>query len=113
MSDCLFCRIAAKAIPSKIVYEDDQAVAFEDVNPQAPIHVLVVPRRHVLSLNETQEDSALLGHLMRTCVTVAAQKGLAGSGYRVVTNTGAHGGQTVSHLHLHVLGGRPMRWPPG
>lgn len=114
MSDCIFCRIIAKDIPSKIVHEDEHTVAFDDVNPQAPVHVLVVPRRHVPSLNEAKaEDSALLGQLMRTCLAVAGEKGLSESGYRVVTNIGADGGQTVSHLHLHVLGGRAMRWPPG
>jgi histidine triad (HIT) family protein len=112
VSDCIFCRIVAKGIPSKVVYEDDHTFAFEDVNPQAPVHVLVVPRRHVPSLHEA-DDSALLGQLMRTCSAVAAQKGLVGSGYRVVTNIGADGGQTVAHFHLHVLGGRAMRWPPG
>jgi histidine triad (HIT) family protein len=113
VSDCIFCRIAAKTIPSKIVYEDDQAVAFEDVNPQAPVHLLVIPRRHVASLDAAQEDAALLGHLLRTCAVVAGHKGLSQSGYRVVTNTGSDAGQTVFHIHLHVLGGRGMRWPPG
>lgn len=113
MSDCIFCRIASRAIPSKIVYEDEQAVAFEDVNPQAPVHLLVIPRRHVTSLDAGQDEAGLLGHLLRTCAVVAGQKGLSPSGYRVVTNTGADAGQTVLHLHLHVLGGRAMRWPPG
>lgn len=113
MSDCLFCRIAAKTIPSKMVYEDDLAVAFEDVNPQAPVHVLVIPRRHVVSLDAGKDETALLGHLLRTCAVVAVQKGLSPSGYRVVTNTGPDAGQSVFHIHLHVLGGRAMRWPPG
>ena len=113
MSDCIFCRIAAKTIPSKMVYEDDQAVAFEDVNPQAPVHLLVISRKHVASLDAATEEPALLGHLLRTCAVVAGRKGLDQSGYRVVTNTGSDAGQTVFHIHLHVLGGRGMRWPPG
>jgi histidine triad (HIT) family protein len=114
VSDCLFCRIAARTIPSKIVYEDDVAVAFEDVNPQAPVHVLVVPRKHVPSLKGADSgDAALLGHLLLTCVNIAREKGIAESGYRIVANTGSEGGQTVFHLHFHVLGGRAMHWPPG
>ena len=114
MSECLFCRIVSGAIPSKIVLEDEQAIAFEDINPQAPVHVLVIPRKHVASLSETASaDGALLSHLLRICVKVAEDKGLAQTGYRVVTNTGRHAGQSVFHLHWHVLGGRPMRWPPG
>ncbi len=114
MSDCIFCKIAGKQIPSKIVHEDDQAVAFDDVNPQAPTHVLVIPRRHVASIAELNEaDTGLLGHLMLTGSKVAKQKGIAEDGYRLVVNTGRNGGQTVFHLHLHVLGGRPMHWPPG
>lgn len=114
MSECLFCRIASGAIPSKIVLQDGHAVAFEDINPQAPVHVLVIPRKHVASLGETDAgDGALLSHLLRTCVKVAEEKGLTTTGYRVVTNTGRNAGQSVFHLHWHVLGGRPMAWPPG
>ena len=114
MSDCLFCKIAEKKIPSKIVHEDDKAVAFDDVNPQAPTHVLVIPRKHVASIAELNEaDIGLLGHLLLTGSKVAKQKGIAEGGYRFVVNTGKNGGQTVFHLHLHVLGGRPMHWPPG
>ena len=114
MSDCLFCKIAEKKIPSKIVHEDDKAVAFEDVNPQAPTHVLVIPRKHVASIAELNDaDAGLLSHLMLTGAKVAKQKGIADGGYRIVVNTGRNGGQTVFHLHLHVLGGRPMHWPPG
>lgn len=114
MSECLFCRIVARTIPSKIVFEDDVAVAFEDVNPQAPVHVLVVPRRHVGSIAELQAaDAGLMGHLMVAGAAIAKQKGVSESGYRIVINTGKNGGQTVFHLHLHVLGGRPMHWPPG
>jgi histidine triad (HIT) family protein len=103
-----------RAIPSAIVYEDDLALAFEDINPQAPVHTLVIPKRHVGSLDALQtEDSSLLSHLMLTCTKIARQKDISRSGYRLVANTGAHGGQTVFHLHVHVLGGRPMKWPPG
>lgn len=114
MSDCLFCKIAEKKIPSKIVHEDDRVVAFEDVNPQAPVHVLVIPRKHVASVSELNEaDAGLLGHLMLIGAAVAKQKGVAESGYRLVANTGRNAGQTVFHLHFHLLGGRPMHWPPG
>ena len=114
MSDCIFCKIAEKKIPSKIVHEDDTCVAFDDVNPQAPTHVLVIPRKHTASIAELNEaDTGLLGHLMLTGAKIAKQKGIAEGGYRFVINTGKNGGQTVFHLHLHVLGGRSMRWPPG
>ena len=114
MSDCLFCKIVAKAIPAKLVHEDDQVVAFEDINPQAPVHVLVIPKRHAASIAELNEaDAGLLGHLLLTGNQVAKQKGIAEGGYRLVINTGRDGGQTVFHLHLHLLGGRPMHWPPG
>lgn len=114
MTDCIFCKIAEKKIPSKIVHEDEKAVAFDDVNPQAPTHVLVIPRKHAASIAELNEaDTGLLGHLMLTGSKVARQKGIAEGGYRIVVNTGKNGGQTVFHLHLHVLGGRAMHWPPG
>ena len=112
-STCIFCRIATKEIPSGIVYEDAEIVAFRDLSPQAPTHVLVIPRRHVGSLDEAAEaDALLLGALMLVAKKVAAAAGLV-AGYRVVTNCGPEGGQSVAHLHLHVLGGRPMAWPPG
>jgi len=112
-SPCIFCRIASREIPAGIVHEDDQVVAFRDLSPQAPTHVLVIPRRHVGSLDDTAEaDAALLGAMMLVAKTIAAASGLAG-GYRIVTNCGADAGQSVSHLHLHLLGGRPMTWPPG
>lgn len=114
MSDCLFCKIVEKKIPAKIVYEDDQAVAFDDIHPQAPVHTLVIPKKHVAAMQECAEpDQALLGHLLLACSKVAKLKGLSESGYRVVINTGRDGGQTVFHLHLHVTGGRHMGWPPG
>jgi len=112
-ANCIFCRIAKKEVPSGIVYEDAQLVAFRDLSPQAPTHVLVIPKRHVASLDDMVEaDAALLGAMMLAAKKVAAAEGLSG-GYRVVSNCGPDGGQSVSHLHLHLLGGRPMAWPPG
>ena len=114
MSSCLFCRIAGREIPAKFVYEDEQVVAFDDINPQAPVHVLIIPRKHFVSAADAQQaDAALLGHLMLVGNRLAREKGVADSGYRFVINTGQHGGQSVSHLHLHLLGGRAMHWPPG
>ena len=114
MSECLFCKIVARTIPAALVYEDELVVAFDDINPQAPIHTLVIPRRHFTSIAELQDsDVTLLGCLMVAGNKVASLKGIADSGYRFVVNTGAHGGQSVFHLHLHVLGGRHMGWPPG
>lgn len=114
MSDCLFCKIVDKKIPAKVVHEDDQTLAFDDIHPQAPVHTLVIPKRHVATVQDCgAQDQSLLGQLMLTCAKVAKLKGLAESGYRVAMNTGADGGQTVFHLHLHVMGGRHMGWPPG
>jgi histidine triad (HIT) family protein len=113
MSDnCLFCKIVRGEIPSNKVAESEVGIAFRDVNPQAPTHVLVVPRVHVASLAQA-EDAALLGDLMAMAASVARSEGIESSGYRVVANTGGDGGQTVDHLHLHVLGGRRLTWPPG
>jgi histidine triad (HIT) family protein len=110
---CLFCQIIDGSIPSKAVYQDEQCYAFADINPQAPTHVLIVPRVHIASLAEAgPEDKPMLGHLMVVAAEIARQKGL-GVGYRVVANTGSDGGQTVDHLHLHLLGGRALGWPPG
>lgn len=110
---CLFCKIIEGSIPSKPVYEDEHCVAIGDINPQAPVHFLVMPREHVASLAEAQEaHKPLLGHLLWAAGEIARNKNLA-RGYRVVINTGPEGGQTVDHLHVHVLGGRPMTWPPG
>ena len=110
--DCLFCKIAAGEVPADVVHQDDQAVAFRDINPRAPTHVLVIPRRHVPSLaNLTDADGDLLAALFATVRRVAEDAGLRD--YRVVSNVGAGAGQSVFHLHLHVLGGRPMSWPPG
>jgi histidine triad (HIT) family protein len=114
VADCLFCRIARKEIPAKLVHEDDDVVAFEDINPQAPVHVLVVPRRHVASLNDLGAgDDALVGKLLRVAAGIARARGVAEPGWRAVVNVGKEGGQLVFHVHLHVLGGRPMFWPPG
>ncbi|MGQ0812154.1 MAG: histidine triad nucleotide-binding protein [Nitrospiraceae bacterium] len=114
MTDCLFCRIVSGNIPAQLVHQDDHVIAFEDINPQAPTHILVIPKRHVPSVQDLEEkDGQLLGHLMLTCTHIAQQRGLGESGYRLVTNTGPNAGQTVFHLHMHVLGGRRMSWPPG
>jgi histidine triad (HIT) family protein len=112
MADCLFCRIVAKEIPATIVAETDDALAFRDINPAAPVHVLVIPKTHYDSLAHA-DDEPLLGHLMAFAAKVAVQEGIRDSGYRTVINTGKNGGQTVDHLHIHVLGGRRMTWPPG
>ena len=112
-ADCLFCKIVAGDIPAKRVFEDELCLAFPDINPQAPTHLLVIPKEHMPSQAQTTtEDKALLGHLMATAADLARMEGLDG-GYRVVVNTGDDGGQTVHHLHLHLLGGRHMKWPPG
>ena len=112
--DCIFCKIVAGAIPAKLVYEDERAVAFRDINPQAPTHALVIPRAHISSLAEAGEgDESLLGHLLRVAALVARQEGHAEGGYRTVINTGRDAGQTVFHIHVHVLGGRTLTWPPG
>ena len=112
MSSCIFCKIAAGEIPAAVVKRGEGMLAFKDLNPQAPSHVLVIPTTHVGTLNDAK-DSALLGKLMTFARDVAQDAGIATRGYRVVVNTNPDGGQTVFHLHLHVLGGRPMEWPPG
>lgn len=112
-TDCLFCKIVAGTIPAKRVYEDDLSLAFADINPQAPVHVLVIPKEHIQSTaHATEEHAALLGHLLGNAARIAEEQHLE-RGYRIVINTGDDGGQTVDHLHLHVLGGRAMHWPPG
>ena len=113
-TDCLFCRIAEGAIPADLVHQDERSVAFRDVNPQAPVHVLVIPREHVSSLDvATDGHGELLGHLLLVARDVARGEGIAEAGYRTVLNIGADGGQTVHHVHVHVLGGRALGWPPG
>ena len=112
--DCIFCKIANKEIPSTIVYEDDEIIAFNDVNPEAPVHILVIPKKHISSLNAaTAEDEQLLGRILLTVQKIAAEQGIAEAGYRVVNNCGELGGQTVHHIHFHLLGGREMLWPAG
>jgi histidine triad (HIT) family protein len=111
---CLFCRIVSGEIPATKVFEDDDVVAFEDINPQAPLHVLVVPRRHVATLNDLGDDhDRLVGVMVRRAAAIAGQRGVAARGYRAVFNCNGDAGQTVFHLHLHVLGGRSLAWPPG
>lgn len=114
MSACLFCKVISREIPGTILYEDDRVVAFQDIDPKAPMHVLVVPRRHIASLNALKaEDDALVGELVRRAAALAAEHGHAEGGYRTVFNCNADAGQSVFHIHLHVLGGRRLGWPPG
>jgi histidine triad (HIT) family protein len=114
MSDCLFCKICEGKIPAAITYRDDEVVAFKDISPKAPFHQLVIPIRHVVSLATADEkDGALLGKLMLVGARLARESGLADGGFRVVTNVGPDAGQSVLHVHLHVLAGRPLAWPPG
>ena|SRR5437867_2935818 len=114
MADCLFCRIARKEIPAKLIYEDRQVVAFEDINPQAPTHALVIPKIHFATLNDVgPSEEGLLGHMMIVAIRVAKDKGLHDSGYRVVANCLEGAGQSVFHIHVHLLGGRRFAWPPG
>jgi histidine triad (HIT) family protein len=114
MSDCLFCKIRDGALPAKLLHEDERAIAFRDINPQAPLHALVVPRKHIPSLLDlTPEDDALVGHLHGIATRLAREAGYADDGFRVVFNCNRGAGQTVWHLHLHVLGGRTFGWPPG
>ena len=111
---CLFCKIVAKEIPAKILFEDDDLLAFHDINPGAPTHVLVIPKRHIVGLADVKpEDDALLGKIVRSAKRVAEETGIHETGYRTVINTGPHAGQSVFHVHMHVLGGRAMAWPPG
>jgi histidine triad (HIT) family protein len=114
VTDCLFCKIIAGQIPATIVHSSDRIVAVKDINPQAPTHVLILPRRHIATLNDLTEDAdALVGELVRTAAAIAKKNGHAEAGYRTVFNTNADAGQTVFHIHLHLLGGRKMSWPPG
>jgi histidine triad (HIT) family protein len=114
VADCLFCKIARKEIPAKLLYEDEDALAFEDINPQAPVHVLVVPKRHIPTLNDlTPADDALVGKLARISAVIARDRGIAEAGWRSVVNVNREGGQLVFHVHMHCMGGRPMFWPPG
>lgn len=112
--DCLFCKIVKGDIPAKLIYQDDLVVAFDDINPQAPVHKLIIPIKHIATLNElTTEDNSLVGHLLQTAKHLASELNIADDGYRVVMNCNPGAGQTVFHVHLHLLGGRMMTWPPG
>lgn len=111
---CLFCRIVSGEIPSKRVHEDEELLAFEDIKPEAPLHVLIIPKRHIPTLNDLQPgDDGLLGSMVRRAAQIAKERGVDASGYRTVINTNSHAGQTVFHIHLHLLAGRHLHWPPG
>ncbi|MBX3131369.1 MAG: histidine triad nucleotide-binding protein [Polyangiaceae bacterium] len=113
MTDCLFCKIAAHEIPAKLLHEDERVVAFADINPVAPVHALIIPRRHIATIDDVLEsDESDMGHLFRVASLVASSLGLGEGGYRTVMNCGADAGQSVFHVHLHVLGGKPLGWPP-
>lgn len=114
MSDCLFCKIKDGEIPSKKVYEDELVYAFEDIEPQAPVHIIIIPKAHIASANEIDgENCAVVGHIFSVAAKIAKDKGFAEKGYRVVNNCGEDGGQTVGHIHFHLLAGRNLQWPPG
>ena len=114
MAECLFCRIVSKKVPAKIIYEDERILAFEDINPQAPVHALVIPKKHIsTTLDIEGEDNEIIGHLFQTAGKIAKEKGIAERGFRLVVNTNQEAGQTVYHVHIHILGGRHMHGPPG
>nr|WP_320048275.1 histidine triad nucleotide-binding protein [uncultured Desulfuromonas sp.] len=111
---CLFCKIVAGEIPAQIVYEDDLVIAFNDIDPQAPVHILVIPRKHIPGMNDIAEDDlVVMGRIHQVAVKLAEQCGISESGYRLVNNCNEHGGQAIAHLHYHLLGGRQLSWPPG
>lgn len=114
MTDCVFCKIVAGEIPARVVFEDDAVLAFEDLNPQAPEHVLVIPKKHIATLNDLSDaDAPVVGQMARGAAQIAHDRGFAEKGYRTVMNCNDHGGQTVYHIHMHVLAGRALSWPPG
>ncbi len=114
MEDCIFCKIVKGEIPCEKVYEDDKVLSFKDINPGAPNHVLIIPKKHIGSLNEvTEEDSMLIAHVFLVAKEIVKKLGIDDTGYRIVSNCGEDGGQTVPHIHFHVLGGRSLQWPPG
>ena len=114
MNDCLFCKIIAGEIPSTKVYEDESVYAFLDIDPQAPVHIIIVPKEHIASANELSDDNAsVVGHIFAVAAKIAKEKGFAEKGYRIVNNCGEDGGQTVGHIHFHLLAGRNLQWPPG
>ena len=114
MNNCLFCKIINKEIPAKIAYEDDEVLAFHDIDPQAPVHVLLIPKKHIAGANDLEvSDAPLVGKLFQTAAKLAKDLGIAPNGYRIINNCGKDGGQSVEHLHFHLLGGRVLSWPPG
>ena len=114
MNDCIFCKIAAGSLPAKVVHQNDSVLAFEDLHPQAPTHILIIPKKHIATLNDaSEEDRALLGDLILTATAIAKDRHISSSGYRLVWNTNPGAGQSVFHIHLHLLGGRTLAWPPG
>ncbi|MBC8063102.1 MAG: histidine triad nucleotide-binding protein [Clostridiaceae bacterium] len=114
MEDCIFCKIIRREIPCDKVYEDEKVLAFRDINPEAPVHIIIIPKRHIASLNEvSKEDLELLSHILLVAKNIASENKIAETGYRLVNNCGTDGGQTVPHLHFHILGGRSLGWPPG
>ena len=114
MTDCLFCKVASGAIPAQIIYRDDSIIAFDDINPQAPHHKIIIPQKHIPTLNDVHdEDTELLGHMVQSGILLAKQLNVAQDGYRLLFNCNGHGGQSVFHIHLHLLGGRRLHWPPG
>jgi histidine triad (HIT) family protein len=114
MADSLFCKIVAREIPASIVYEDDRVMAFNDINPEGPTHVLIVPKRHIATLNDLGEgDDAIVGEMVRRAAAIAKERGIDAGGFRTVFNTNRDAGQTVLHIHLHLIGGRSLAWPPG
>lgn len=114
MENCIFCNIIQGKIPCEKIYEDEQVLSFKDINPEAPVHVLIIPKKHINSINDLKdEDKDIIGHIYTVCKKIAADLGIAENGYRVVTNCGMDAGQTVPHIHFHLLGGRSLNWPPG
>lgn len=114
MNDCIFCQIADKNLPAQILFENERVLAFRDIRPQTPTHVLVIPRKHIPTINDlSPADNSLVGELVQVAQSIAKTEGIDQTGYRLVLNCNQHGGQEVYHIHLHLLGGRPMRWPPG
>jgi histidine triad (HIT) family protein len=114
MNDCLFCKIVSREVPASIVYEDERVLAFNDINPQAPTHILVIPKQHIATLNDLSPDhDQMVGELVRRAAAIASDRGLSSGGFRTVFNTNREAGQTVFHIHLHLIGGRRLTWPPG
>lgn len=114
VEDCIFCKIAAGVIPSTVVYEDEKILAFRDINPEAPTHILIIPKKHIKSINDIDSsDEGLIGYIFTAAKNIAKAEGIDESGYRIVSNCGDNGGQTVPHIHFHLLGGRSLSWPPG